>query len=285
MTWSRRNTLISASATAMALHTPVMAEDKKKNEMPLLGGKLMFMVERSYATDKDIAALRTPQEPAHQQHLLKFGQTVVASAIIEPDGKRGGSVSISDINTRADIERYVYDDPFTKAGIYGSIKITPVDPYKVDGTYNRAPAWFSPELQRRQQAAGYNVPVLPTSDVGAKTMFLVRRLYATDRDVEAIRKTFDPAHNAHLLKYSKTVVSAAILDDANNRIGGISISDTDDRATIERYVNDDPFTINGMFSTVQIERVDMYKLDGSYNRAPEWFAGEMKRRQEAKKPA
>ena len=249
----------------------------------LLGGKLMFMVRRTYATDKDIAALRTPQEPAHQKHLLKFGQSVVASAIIDPSGKRVGSVSISDINTRADIEHYVYDDPFTKAGIYGTITITPVDLYKIDGSYNRAPAWFAPELQRRQQAAGYKVPVLPTADVGAKTMFLVRRLYATDRDVEDIRKKFDPEHNKHLLKYSSTVVSAAILDDANNRIGGISISDNDDRGAIDRYVNDDPFTKNGMFSTIEIERVDLYKLDGSYNRSPEWFAAEMKRRQDAKK--
>ncbi len=278
MTCSRRETLIGAGAMTAAPWANAMADAS-----PLLGGKLMFMVKRTYATDKDIAALRTPREPEHQKHLLKFGQTVIASAIIAPDGKRVGSVSISDINTRAEIERYIYDDPFTKAGIYGSVTITPVDLYKIDGSYNRAPAWFAPELQRRQKAAGYDLPVLPTNDVGAKTMFLVRRLYATDRDVEDIRKKFDPEHNKHLLKYSSTVVSAAILDDANNRIGGISVSDTDDRAAIERYVNDDPFTKAGMFSTIEIERVDLYKLDGSYNRAPEWFAAEMKRRQDAKK--
>ena len=283
MTCARRSALLTAGAFSMSFATPVMAEDKKMNTTPLLGGKLMFMVRRTYATDKDINALRTPQEPAHQKHLLKFGQSVVASAIIGKDRKRVGSVSISDINTRADVERYVYDDPFTKAGIYGSITITPVDLYKIDGSYNRAPAWFAPELQRRQQASGYNVPVMQTSDVGAKTMFLVRRLYATDRDVEEIRKAYDPDHNKHLLKYSSTVVSAAILDDLNNRIGGISISDTNDRAAIDRYVNDDPFTIHGMFSSVEIEEVDMYKLDGSYNRAPEWFEAEMKRRQDAKK--
>ena len=113
-------------------------------------------------------------------------------------------------------------------------------------------------------------------------MFVVRRLYATDRDVDEIRKAYDPEHNKHLLKYSSTVVSAAILDDANNRIGGISISDTSDRVAVERYVNDDPFTIHGMFASIEIEEVDLYKLDGSYNRAPEWFATEMKRRQDAK---
>jgi hypothetical protein len=276
MMLGRRTAIIGAmGATAMS----AMAAEIKPE---LFGGKLFFMVRRLYAVDKDIAALRAPAEPEHQKHLLKFGQSVVSAAIIGEGTARIGSVSISDINTRADIERYVYDDPFTKAGIYGSITITPVDLYKVDGSYNRAPAWFAPELQRRQKAAGFDTPVLPTGDVGAKTMFLVRRMYATDRDIEGIRRKFDPAHNEHLLKYSQTVVSAGILDDANNRVGGVSISDTDDRAAIERYVRDDPFTVNGMFSTVEIERVDMYKLDGSYNRAPGWFAGEMKRRQDAK---
>ncbi len=272
-TLTRRTVLIAAGA---ATATVTRAEE-------LLGGRVMYMVRRTYATDKDIAALRTPAEPEHQKHLLKFSDTVVSSAIIE-NGIRIGSISISDSGGRAEIERYVYDDPFTKAGIYGSVTITPVDLYKIDGSYNRAPAWFAPELGRRQRVAGFDVPVMPTGDVGAKTMFAVRRLYATDRDVEAIRRAHDPAHNQHLLKFSRTVVSAAILDTEDRRIGGVSISDTDDRAQIDRYVNDDPFTINGMFSSVEIERVDLYKLDGSYNRAPAWFADEMKRRQQERGP-
>ena len=105
MTWARRSALLTGGAFSVAAASPVMAEDKTLNTTPLLGGKLMFMVRRTYATDKDINALRAPQEPAHQKHLLKFGQSVVASAIIDKDRKRIGSVSISDINTRADIER------------------------------------------------------------------------------------------------------------------------------------------------------------------------------------
>ncbi|MDX2144827.1 MAG: hypothetical protein SFV19_15840 [Rhodospirillaceae bacterium] len=279
MALSRRMAVMGALGTGAMI---AKASHAANTPPELLDGKLFFMVRRIYATDKNIAALRTPQEPAHQQHLLKFGQSVVSSAIIGEGNKRIGSISISDINTRADVERYVYDDPFTKAGIYGSITITPVDLYKVDGSYNRAPAWFAPELQRRQQVNGYNVPVLPTGDVGAKTMFLVRRMYATDRDVEKILATFAPAHREHLLKYSQTVVSAAILDERNNRIGSLTINDTDDRAAVERYINDDPFAVNGLFGSIEVERVDMYKLDGSYNRVPDWFADKMKRRQDAK---
>lgn len=241
--------------------------------------QVMYMVRRTYATDKDIAALRTPVEPEHQKHLLKFGETVVSSAIIV-DGKRIGSVSISDSGARSVIESYVYDDPFTKAGIYGSIAILPVQLYLVDGSYNRAPAWFAPELQRRQQAAGFNVPVMPTGDVGAKTMFAVRRMFKSVASFEQIRREHEDAHRQHLLKFSRTVVSSAILNDANEHIGGFMISDTDDQATIDRFIQDDPFTINGMFASIEIDRVDLYKLDGSYNRAPVWFAETMKRRQE-----
>jgi hypothetical protein len=242
----------------------------------------MFMVRRTYAAGKDIAALRAPAEPAHQQHLLKFGQTVIASAIIGPGGARIGSVSISDINTRAEIEAYVYDDPFTRAGIYGSIAITPVDLYKVDGSYNRAPAWFAPELQRRQRAAGYDVPVLPTGEGPAKTMHLVRRTYIDQPRFGELQAAAAPAHREYLLANSTTVMSAAVLDHADRRIGDVAICDLDDRAAAERYVRADPFAQAGMFAALEFERIDLYKLDGSYNRAPAWFAGEMKRRQDAR---
>ena len=108
-TLTRRTVLIAAGA---ATATVTRAEE-------LLGGRVMYMVRRTYATDKDIAALRTPAEPEHQKHLLKFSDTVVSSAIIE-NGIRIGSISISDSGGRAEIERYVYDDPFTKAGIFAS---------------------------------------------------------------------------------------------------------------------------------------------------------------------
>jgi uncharacterized protein YciI len=267
MSTTRRAAL---TVTAAALIAPARAYE-------LVGGRAMYMVRRTYATDRDIAALRTPAEPEHQKHLLKFGETVVASAIIE-GGKRIGSISISDSGSRDVIESYVYDDPFTKAGIYGSITIATVDLFKVDGAYNRAPAWFAPELQRRQQAAGFNTPVMPTGDVGAKTMFAVRRMNASDRDIETIQRKFAADHDQHLLTHSKTIVGAEILDDKNAPVGSFSISDTDDRADIDRFVYDDPFTKNGMYASIEIDRVDLYKLDGTYHRIPAWFADERKRR-------
>lgn len=252
MTASRRHAIALFASTAL----PVRAAE----------AKVMYMVRRTYATDKDIAALRTPAEPEHQKHLLKFGETVISSAIIV-DGKRIGSVSVSNSADRAEIERYVYDDPFTKAGIYGSIGITTVELFKLNGSYNRAPAWFAPELQRRQQAAGFNVPVMPTGNVGAKTMFAVRQTYSSDRNFDSVRARFGAARHQHILDGAMIVVAAVNLDDRGNRVGEFSIVDTEDRAAIDRYLADDPYTVNGAFVSTKVDRVDLYKLDGSYARA------------------
>ncbi|MCB2106818.1 MAG: hypothetical protein KDE14_03905 [Rhodobacteraceae bacterium] len=280
MTITRRTWLVRTGITGTAA---LMASRARAADAPkLLGGKLFFMVRRTYAQGIDIAALRTPAEPAHRQHLLKFGQTVVASALIDDTGARIGSVSISDINTRKDIERYVYDDPFTKAGIYGSIAITPVDLYKVDGSYNRAPAWFAPELRERQLAEGYDVPVLPTGDAGAKTMFLLSRHYIPKPDFSRLKAEHDAAHKDYVSALSPTVFSAAGFDAHWNRVSDMAVADFSDRAAMQRYVDDDPFTKAGMFTRVDIERVDLYKLDGRYNRAPGWFADDMKRRQDSR---
>lgn len=241
----------------------------------------MYMVKRLYDFSKDIPAIRAANEPGHQAHLLKFGQTVVSSALLADDGRRIGSVSISNISSEDEINRYVYDDPFTQGGIYKSITIEPIDLYKIDGAFNRAPAWFAPELERRQKASGYDRPVKPTGDSPQPAMYLVKRIYADAETVERIRADYDPAHNEHLKAYGRTIMSAALVSD-DNRAGGISISDYAAWDDISRYVYEDPFTRAGMFSEITIERVDVYKLDGSFERAPSWFYDEMKSRQAAR---
>ncbi len=241
----------------------------------------MYMVKRLYDFSKDIPAIRAANGSGHQAHLLKFGQTVVSSALLADDGTRIGSVSISNIGTEKEISQYVYDDPFTQGGIYKSITIEPIDLYKIDGTFNRAPAWFAPELERRQKASGYDRPVKPTGGGAQPAMYLVKRVYADAETVERIRAEHDPAHNEHLKAYGRTIMSAALVSE-DGRAGGISISNYADWDGISRYVYDDPFTRAGMFREIIIERVDVYKLDGSFERAPSWFYDEMKRRQAAR---
>ena len=49
-----------------------------------------------------------------------------------------------------------YEDPYTRAGMFKTITIEPVDLYKLDGSYERAPGWFYDEMKRRQD--GHNAP-------------------------------------------------------------------------------------------------------------------------------
>jgi uncharacterized protein YciI len=241
----------------------------------------MYMVRRLYDFTKDIRGIRAANEPGHQAHLLKFGQTVVSSALLTDGGARIGSVSISDISDRDEINSYVYDDPFTQGGIYKEITITPVELYKIDGSYNRAPAWFAPELERRQKAAGFNRPVKPTGNAPQPAMYLIRKGYAQREVVDGIIARLQDDHFQHLSDHGRNVVSGSVKDDEGKTVMSIAVGDYRSWDDVVRFVYDDPYTRAGMFRNITIERVDLYKLDGSHERAPAWFYDEMKRRQAA----
>jgi uncharacterized protein YciI len=72
------------------------------------------------------ADVRAATRPAHldylttNQHLL-----LAAGAIINDDGTGGhGGILIIDTEDRKEAERFINDDPFTKAGLFGQVTIT-----------------------------------------------------------------------------------------------------------------------------------------------------------------
>lgn len=239
----------------------------------------MYLVRRLYDFTKDIPGIRAANEPGHQAHLLKFGQTVVSSALLADDGTRIGSVSVSDISNEDDINSYVYDDPFTRGGIYKDISITPVELYKIDGSYNRAPAWFAPELERRQRANGFDRPVKPTGNTPQPAMYLIQKVYADRDKVNAIIENTQDDHRGHLMQLGKNVVSGSVKNAGGQTTASIAVGDYRTWEDVALFVYEDPYTRAGMFRSITIERIDLYKLDGSHERAPAWFADEMRRRQ------
>ncbi len=78
-------------------------------------------------TDKpNSSELRAQTRPAHleylksQQHLL-----LAAGALISDDGTGGhGGILIVDTDDRAEAERFINDDPFTKAGLFEKVTVT-----------------------------------------------------------------------------------------------------------------------------------------------------------------
>ncbi len=110
-------------------------------------------------------------------------------------------------------------------------------------------------------------------------MFLVKRIFGDRDKVMSLAQEHDQGHKDHLQKYTRTVVVCSLLNDDGEAVGNLSISDYDDEEDIKRYVYEDPFTKAGLYDSIEIQQVRMYKLDGSYECCPEWFYDEMKRRQ------
>ena len=70
--------------------------------------------------------VRADNRPAHieylisQQHLL-----LAAGALIEDDGSGGnGGLLIVDTDDRKEAERFIANDPFTKAGLFEKVTVT-----------------------------------------------------------------------------------------------------------------------------------------------------------------
>lgn len=78
-------------------------------------------------TDKPGSAeLRAANRPAHLDYLtMHAGKLLAAGALISDDGTGGhGGIIIVDTDDRAEAERFINNDPFTKAGLFEKITIT-----------------------------------------------------------------------------------------------------------------------------------------------------------------
>jgi uncharacterized protein YciI len=79
------------------------------------------------ATDRPhSAALRKETQAAHVAYLeANLPKLIAAGAKLSDDGLRPqGSLYVIDTDVRAEAERFLADDPFTKAGVFAEIVIT-----------------------------------------------------------------------------------------------------------------------------------------------------------------
>lgn len=101
-------------------------------------------------------------------------------------------------------------------------------------------------------------------------MYMVSRWFAPD--VESRVASVHEAHERHIGRYSNTVGSARMVDEASgNAIGVISYNDFATRAEVEHYVYDDPYALAGAYSRIEIQKVEVYVWDGYYARTSPWF--------------
>ncbi|WP_081486319.1 YciI family protein [Nitrospirillum viridazoti] len=77
---------------------------------------------------------------------------------------------------------------------------------------------------------------------------------------DAIRQRERPAHRAYLTteKFGVRAVAGGMLvsDDGERTIGSLVILQAPDRASLMRFLEDEPFTASGLFERVEIERWD-----------------------------
>jgi uncharacterized protein len=71
------------------------------------------------------AELRAATRAAHLEYLTaRKGQLLAAGAVINDDGTGGhGGILIVDTDDRAAAERFINEDPFTKAGLFQSVTV------------------------------------------------------------------------------------------------------------------------------------------------------------------
>jgi uncharacterized protein YciI len=79
------------------------------------------------ATDKaGAAALRSLNRPDHLAYVdANVGMVIAAGAKLADDGETAiGTLYLIDVNERAAAEAFIAGDPYSKAGVFGTILIT-----------------------------------------------------------------------------------------------------------------------------------------------------------------
>lgn len=111
----------------------------------------MFMVRRMYIDDAArFKKLWDEHEDAHRAFAKDDNRNIVLTVLKDAEGRPIGRCGINLFETWDEVNHYVYDDPFTKANMFKSIEIHQIDMYLMDGTFDRAPAWFEPTFRKLQ---------------------------------------------------------------------------------------------------------------------------------------
>lgn len=80
----------------------------------------------------------------------------------------------------------------------------------------------------------------------------------------ATRAERRPAHLDHLARHAAKLLAAGPLlaDDGSSVIGSLIVLDMDDRAEVDAFIADDPYTQAGLFESVAVHGWRKVFLDG-----------------------
>lgn len=86
------------------------------------------MLYVAYCLDKPgHAPIRAENRPAHLEFLKKYpAQIVIAGPVLSDDGQQMvGSLFILEFENRAEVDGFLKNDPYAKAGLFASVDVRP----------------------------------------------------------------------------------------------------------------------------------------------------------------
>ncbi len=116
---------------------------------------LFFLVQRTFVENSQNLVTEALDQ-AHKDHVAEHSNSVVSFRRLTREGDTPGVASIKAYKSWEEVERYVYDDPFTKAGMFAEISIDQIDMYVLNAMYARAPEWYKKQFPER--APAYTTP-------------------------------------------------------------------------------------------------------------------------------
>ena len=88
-----------------------------------------FLVTLYDGTDPDAPARRQAARPAHFARLpeaLARGSLISGGAILDEKGAMIGSYLLAECESRAELDAFLAEDPYTKGGVWQRVEVRPV---------------------------------------------------------------------------------------------------------------------------------------------------------------
>ncbi|MBL8708546.1 MAG: YciI family protein [Rhodospirillaceae bacterium] len=84
---------------------------------------MAFMI---YCLDKpDHLEVRLANRPAHVEHLIAHEKRLITGGPLLEGERMIGSLLVVDFATRAEVDTFLAADPYSKAGLFQSVTVTP----------------------------------------------------------------------------------------------------------------------------------------------------------------
>jgi hypothetical protein len=97
--------------------------------------QFLVIMRMGETNNPEIQRKRAELRDQHLTRAAKFrdeGHVIIGGAVLAEDGTPAGSAAIARFDTRAEVDAWLNDDPWTKAGVWTDFEIIP---FKISENY------------------------------------------------------------------------------------------------------------------------------------------------------